>query len=99
MMPAAMVQSGSTRSEWFASWFDSVHYHKLYGYRSDAEAARFLDVLLGRLRPPRRARVLNLGAGAGRHARYMASKNLRVIGMDLAAGSIREAKRGERPGL
>jgi SAM-dependent methyltransferase len=99
MTPATTVQSSSKRSEWFASWFDSVHYHKLYGYRSDAEAARFLDVLLARLRPRRRARVLDLGCGAGRHAKYLASKNLRVLGMDLAAGSIREAKKSELPGL
>jgi len=98
-MPVTTVQSSSTCSEWFASWFDSVHYHKLYGYRNDAEAARFLDVLIARLRPRRGARVLDLGCGAGRHAKYLASKNLRVVGMDLAAGSISEAKRCRQPGL
>ena len=93
------VQSSPERSEWFASWFDSAHYHKLYAYRDDTEAARFLDQLIARLRPPRRAKVLDLGCGAGRHSKYLASKELRVIGMDLAAGSIREAKKSERPGL
>jgi SAM-dependent methyltransferase len=87
------------RSEWFASWFDSVHYHKLYGYRDDTEAARFLDELIARLRPGRKARVLDLGCGAGRHSKYLASRGLRVAGMDLAAGSIREAKKSEQPGL
>jgi SAM-dependent methyltransferase len=86
-------------SEWFASWFDSVHYHKLYAYRDDAEAARFLDELVSRLHARGSARVLDLGCGAGRHAKYLASKNLRVVGMDLASGSIREAKKSERPGL
>jgi SAM-dependent methyltransferase len=99
MMLTTTVQASPERSEWFASWFDSVHYHKLYGYRDDAEAARFLDELIARLRPRRRARVLDLGCGAGRHSKYLASKDLRVVGMDLAAGSIREAKKSEQPGL
>ena len=55
-------------SQWFASWFDSPHYHKLYGYRDDSEAAAFVDTLVNR-------------------------------GVDLAAGSIAEARRFERPGL
>ncbi len=82
-------------SEWFATWFDSVHYHKLYAHRDDAEAARFLDALTTRLRPGRGAHVLDLGCGAGRHSRYLASKGLRVTGVDLAASSIKEAKKSE----
>jgi SAM-dependent methyltransferase len=86
-------------AEWFAGWFDSVHYHKLYAHRDDAEAARFLDELMARLRPGRGARVLDLGCGAGRHSKYLASKGLRVTGVDLAAGSIKEAKQSERARL
>ncbi|HMJ87271.1 MAG TPA: class I SAM-dependent methyltransferase [Vicinamibacterales bacterium] len=82
-------------SEWFATWFDSVHYHKLYAHRDDAEAARFLDALTTRLRPGRGAHVLDLGCGAGRHSRYLASKGLQVTGVDLAASSIKEAKKSE----
>jgi len=66
------------RSEWFASWFDSIHYHRLYAHRDDAEAARFVDRLIGQLRPRPWANVLDLGCGAGRHSKYLASKNLRV---------------------
>jgi SAM-dependent methyltransferase len=86
-------------SEWFATWFDSVHYHKLYAHRDDAEAARFLDALTTRLRPGRGAHVLDLGCGAGRHSRYLASKGLRVTGVDLAASSIKEAKQSEHARL
>ena len=43
--------------------------------------------------------MLDLGCGAGRHSRYLASKGLRVTGMDLAAGSIREARKSEHPRL
>ena len=87
------------RSDWFGSWFDSSHYHKLYAYRDQMEAARFLDELIARLRPRPGARVLDLGCGAGRHSRYLASKALRVTGMDLAASSIRAAKKYEQSRL
>jgi SAM-dependent methyltransferase len=86
-------------SEWFAAWFDSVHYHKLYAHRDDAEAARFLDELMARLGPGPGARALDLGCGAGRHSRYLASKGLLVTGVDLAASSIKEARKGEHARL
>ena len=57
MMLTTTVQPSPKRSEWFASWFDSVYYHKLYAYRDANEAARFLDELIARLGPRGRARV------------------------------------------
>ena len=98
-MTTTALAASAQRSEWFESWFDSFHYHKLYAYRDDTEAARFLDALIARLEPRPGARVLDLGCGAGRHSRHLASKGLRVTGMDLAAGSIREAKRCAQPRL
>ena len=86
-------------SPWFASWFDSPHYHKLYGYRDQAEASRFVDALIQRLQPGPDADLLDLGCGAGRHSRHLASKGFHVTGMDLSPGSIDEARRFERPGL
>jgi SAM-dependent methyltransferase len=81
------------QQQWFSTWFDSSHYHQLYGYRDQAEAATFIDALVTRLHPDRQARMLDLGCGTGRHANYLASKGFRVTGLDLAAGSIREAER------
>jgi SAM-dependent methyltransferase len=43
--------------------------------------------------------VLDLGCGAGRHSKYLVSKGFHVTGMDLSAGSIREARKFERPRL
>ena len=65
-------------SQWFTTWFDSPHYHKLYGYRDDSEAARFVDALIDRLRPGHDAHLLDLGCGAGRHAKHLASKGFQV---------------------
>jgi SAM-dependent methyltransferase len=98
-MTGTTTQPLTQRSEWFASWFDSFHYHKLYAHRDETEAARFIDQLIARLGPCQGARVLDLGCGAGRHSRQLAAKGLRVVGIDLAAGSIKEAQKGERPSL
>jgi SAM-dependent methyltransferase len=98
-MTITTLQNTTRPTEWFATWFDSTHYRKLYAYRDDTEAARFLDALVGRLQPGRGARALDLGCGAGRHSKYLASKGLEVVGMDLSANSIDEAKRAESPHL
>lgn len=94
-----MVQPVPQRGEWFASWFDSSHYHKLYANRDDAEASGFVDELVARLRPAGSSTMLDLGCGTGRHAKRLASKGFTVTGLDLAAGSIREAKQHEGRGL
>src|SRR5262245_9361388 len=100
MAPTDAVRTGSRdTTPWFASWFDSAHYHKLYSYRDDAEAAAFIDALIGTLRPHAGVGMLDLGCGAGRHAKQLASKGFQVTGIDLAASSIRDAKRFEQPGL
>jgi SAM-dependent methyltransferase len=79
------------QADWFASWFDSPHYHRLYAHRDEGEAARFIDAIVTRLRPREGARVLDLGCGAGRHARRLASKGLDTTGIDLSPRSIAEA--------
>jgi SAM-dependent methyltransferase len=99
---ATAAPSTSTRTAsapWFAAWFDSPHYHTLYAHRSDTEAAAFIDALIDRLQPGDDASILDLGCGAGRHARYLASKGFGVTGLDLSAASIHRAQRFERPGL
>jgi SAM-dependent methyltransferase len=81
--------------EWFAAWFDTEHYHKLYAHRSDAEAARLIDALVGRGRLSAPSQLLDLGCGAGRHSRYLASKGFDVTGLDLSEESLRTARLAE----
>jgi SAM-dependent methyltransferase len=99
-MPATTTRTISTAScEWFADWFDSPHYHHLYAHRDAGEAARFVDALIARLAPRRGAAVLDLGCGAGRHARRLAGRGLDVTGLDLSAASIRMAQAHAHPHL
>ena len=84
---------------WFKQWFDSVFYHQLYANRSEKEASDLIDGLLEVLTPAPTASILDLGCGAGRHAKYLASKAFNVTGLDLSSSSIRMAKKSERPNL
>ena len=92
MRSVATVAPPLARPEWFASWFDSAHYHRLYSHRDQAEARAFVDRLIDRLEPARGASMLDLGCGSGRHARCLAARGFRVTGLDLSAGSLARAR-------
>lgn len=83
------------QAEWFADWFDSPYYHILYKYRDDSEAEGFIDHLLQQLQPEADAKMLDLACGKGRYSRHLANKGYKVVGLDLSAKSIREAKKWE----
>ena len=78
---------------WFATWFDSTYYQQLYRHRNDKEAEHFIDHVLAELQPADTSVMLDLGCGTGRHSKYLASKGYTVFGLDLAASSIRQAKK------
>jgi SAM-dependent methyltransferase len=96
-----MLANNSTtpRASWFAQWFDSPLYHKLYGNRDEKEAQLFIDALMREIGPAAGSTMLDLGCGNGRHSKYLAEKHYRVTGLDLSASSIFEAKRAEGPRL
>ena len=85
--------------QWFASWFDSRHYHTLYADRNDREAADFVDRLVERQKLAPGSTVLDLGCGKGRHSKHLAEKGFDVTGLDLSVASLRHAKRNEGPYL
>ena len=81
--------------EWFASWFDSEHYWKVYAQRDEYEAADFVSRLIGWLQPASGSSILDLACGFGRHSRHLASMGFEVSDLDLSAESINRAKQGE----
>lgn len=83
--------SASTPS-WFESWFDSPYYHLLYRHRDEAEAGRFLDLLIGSLHLPAGSRVMDLACGKGRHSIYLHKMGYEVTGVDLSASNINACK-------
>lgn len=90
-MNATNTRHSPATTEWFAAWFDSLHYHRLYANRDEREADNLVDRLVAALAPPDGAAALDLGCGQGRHARRLASHGLRVTGVDLSGASIRAA--------
>lgn len=86
------------KEAWFKEWFDTSFYHQLYANRSETEAAAFIDELVAELQPPPGSSMLDLGCGAGRHAKQLASHGFQVTGVDLAQSSILAAKRIQTPG-
>ena len=78
-------------TEWFEEWFGE-DYLRLYPHRDDAEAIRAVTLInrsVG-LRPG--WRVLDVGCGAGRHARAFAQAGARCFGLDLSATLLRVAR-------
>jgi len=85
--------------EWFASWFDTAYYHVLYKERDFEEAERFITNLFRHLKPGKKARVLDLACGKGRHAVFVNSLGYDTTGVDLSENSIRKAKAFENERL
>lgn len=77
--------------EWFEEWFGE-EYLQLYPHRDEAEADRAVALVAGAtgLRPG--WRVLDVGCGAGRHARAFRSVGARCVGLDLSRTLLRIAR-------
>ena len=77
-------------TEWFEEWFGE-EYLDLYPHRDDAEADRLAALLRSALPWREGLRVLDIGCGAGRHARALGRIGARVTGLDLSACLLRHA--------
>ncbi len=78
-------------TEWYEEWFGE-DYLRLYPHRDDAEAERAVALICQTVGLQRGWRVLDVGCGAGRHARAFANSGARCIGLDLSATLLRLAQ-------
>lgn len=78
-------------TEWFKNWFGE-DYLALYPHRNEAEARQAVALLATRGAVPWGGTVLDLACGAGRHAAALQQSGARVVGLDLSAVLLREAR-------
>lgn len=84
---------------WFATWFNSPYYHKLYKNRDETEARFFINNLMIFLNPKKSDKILDLACGKGRHAIFLNTLGFHVEGCDLAPESIAYAKKHQNKTL
>ena len=84
--------------KWFETWFDSKYYHILYKHRDEQEAIKFLDNITEYLNITK-GKILDVGCGKGRHAKYFNELGFNVVGIDLSLNSIAKAKLNETQDL
>jgi SAM-dependent methyltransferase len=77
--------------EWFEEWFGE-EYLQLYPHRDDAEAERAVSLIVGATGLTAGWRVLDVGCGAGRHARAFRAIGARCVGLDLSRTLLRVAR-------
>lgn len=77
--------------QWYETWFDSPHYHRLYGHRSAEEASAFIQRLHNKFGWSQ-LHIMDLACGEGRHSAAAADLGHDVVGVDLSANSIANAK-------
>ena len=87
------MNTSTSDSAWFETWFDTEYYHILYSNRDDQEAEFFIDNLLNYIQPNKDdAHLLDLACGKGRHSIYMNKLGYQVTGADLSENSITTAR-------
>ena len=77
--------------EWFEEWFGE-EYLQLYPHRDDAEAERAVGLIVRATGLAPSWRVLDVGCGAGRHARAFRAAGARCVGLDLSRTLLRVAR-------
>lgn len=77
-------------TEWFEHWFGE-EYLRLYPHRDEQDAERVVALIARHLTLADRL-VLDLACGPGRHAKSLAQRGARVVGLDLSLALLRRAQ-------
>ncbi|MBC8144962.1 MAG: class I SAM-dependent methyltransferase [bacterium] len=104
-----LTDTDKSDSEWFADWFASDYYLKLYSHRDHDEAEECIDLILratgfdrGRWHSDgaRSPRALDLATGPARHAIALARRGFVVTAVDLSPTLLNHARaEAERAGV
>ena len=78
-------------AEWFEEWFGE-EYLQLYPHRDDADAERVVALIRRTLPWQSGWRALDVGCGAGLHARALEAEGACPVGLDLSASLLRRAR-------
>jgi len=78
-------------ADWFVGAFGE-RYLKVYAHRDEASAGREVRFVAASLGVGEGTRLLDAGCGAGRHSRALAALGPRVVGIDLSAPLLAEAR-------
>lgn len=76
--------------EWYREWFGE-EYLALYPHRDEEEARAAIDLVCRDCAPPD-GLILDLACGAGRHMLEFERRGLNVVGLDLSAALLHEAR-------
>lgn len=86
-------------TSWFEQWFNTKYYHILYSHRDENEARTFLKTLTNYIKLPKNSKIIDIGCGRGRHARFLNELDFFVSGIDIAQKNIDFAKKFENEKL
>ncbi len=78
-------------ADWFEHWFGD-EYLRLYPHRDETDAAAAIDLIAAHMEGRAVESVLDLGCGAGRHARLLCDRWW-TVGLDLSSALLKVARR------
>ena len=77
---------------WYEEWFNTKEYLEVYKSRDDAEAETLAELILSNIKLEGSAKILDMTAGAGRHAINFARRGFNVTAVDLSKNLLKVAK-------
>jgi len=77
---------------WYEEWFNTKEYLEVYKNRDDVEAENLAELILSNIKIESSGKILDMTAGAGRHAINFAKRGFNVTAVDLSKNLLKVAK-------